>query len=578
MFTKHKHFKLSSVFYTLLFLSTLNACSVLSGHDSKLKPEPFAAMEHDSSWYSSQLSASVPEYNYDWQILLARAYSNEGNTGAASEVLSQMRESAITPLQGNIADIIEAQIKSKSGNYKAAANLLNSVNVMSLPKDVANYYYSLSARVNEANGKYLDAGLNYLNLADSISNNDKSEIYERASSALSKAAPKDLMNAFRQSKANGDDLTCGFIEYALISKNQSAKSKERLLKSFEEKYPDHPVLSKKATQHETASNEKAFGNNIGNGDTIAVFLPLTGPYAKIIGNPVKIGILSSYRDRGISVNLKFYDTAASSIPVLYNQALNDKAKVIIGPIIKEQVNELLAQRPAVPVIALNQGNSQPNVSNVYYLTLAPENDMFNASLEMQRDRIQSPVIIAPRNERGDRMANSLNSYWSAANNKGISLCYYEDMNTIENTVKGCLNSYRAYDGVYIYGTPLETSKIKDSARAYIGDSATYYAGAKSNDGLTQSAIATSLNGIKLGDQPWMLKDSGAKQRIQEILPKANGDTLRSFAIGYDSLNLALHLHDLTANHQQSIRGLSGDISISENGKLKRIITWIKVGN
>ena len=116
MFTKHKHFKLSSVFYTLLFLSTLNACSVLSGHDSKLKPEPFAAMEHDSSWYSSQLSASVPEYNYDWQILLARAYSNEGNTGAASEVLSQMRESAITPLQGNIADIIEAQIKSKSGN------------------------------------------------------------------------------------------------------------------------------------------------------------------------------------------------------------------------------------------------------------------------------------------------------------------------------------------------------------------------------------------------------------------------------------------------------------------------------
>ena len=397
MFTKHKHFKLSSVFYTLLFLSTLNACSVLSGHDSKLKPEPFAAMEHDSSWYSSQLSASVPEYNYDWQILLARAYSNEGNTGAASEVLSQMRESAITPLQGNIADIIEAQIKSKSGNYKAAANLLNSVNVMSLPKDVANYYYSLSARVNEANGKYLDAGLNYLNLADSISNNDKSEIYERASSALSKAAPKDLMNAFRQSKANGDDLTCGFIEYALISKNQSAKSKERLLKSFEEKYPDHPVLSKKATQHETASNEKAFGNNIGNGDTIAVFLPLTGPYAKIIGNPVKIGILSSYRDRGISVNLKFYDTAASSIPVLYNQALNDKAKVIIGPIIKEQVNELLAQRPAVPVIALNQGNSQPNVSNVYYLTLAPENDMFNASLEMQRDRIQSPVIIAPKN-------------------------------------------------------------------------------------------------------------------------------------------------------------------------------------
>ena len=578
MFTKHKYFKLSSVIYTLLFLSTLNACSVLTGHDSTLKPQPFATMEHDSSWYASQLSASVPEYNYDWQILLARAYSNEGNTGAATEVLRQMRETAVTPLQGNIADIIEAQIKSRSGNYKAAANLLNSINVMALPQDVANYYHSLSGRVNEANGRYLEAGLDYLSLADAVNADKKAQLYDRASNAFSKAAPKDLMNAFRQAKQNGDETACGFIEYALISKNQSAKSKERLLKSFEAKYPDHPVLAKKTAVHEAEQIAETAGTGLGSGDTIAVFLPLSGPYAKIIGNPVKVGILSSYRDRGISVNLKFYDTAASSIPVLYSQAMADKAKIIIGPIIKEQVNDLMAQNPAIPVIALNQGSAQPNSANIYYLTLAPENDMYNASLEMQKDRIQSPVIIAPRNERGDRMANALNNYWTAENGKGLSLCYYEDMNTIENTVKGCLNGYRSYDAVYIYGSPLETSKIRDSARAYIGDSATYYAGAKSNDGLTQSAIAASLNGIKLGDQPWMLKDSGAKQRIQEVLPKANGDTLRSFAIGYDSLNLALHLRDLTANRGQTIRGLSGDISITENGRLKRIITWIRVGN
>ena len=578
MFTKHKHFKLSSFIYTLLFLTSLNACSVLSGHDSNLRPQPFGTMDHDSSWYSSQLSASVPEYNYDWQILLARAYSNEGNTGAASEVVRQMRETAVTPLQGNIADIIEAQVKSRAGNYKAAANILSSINVMALPTDVANYYYSLSARVDEATGKYLDAGLNYLNLADSVNADKKASIYERASVALSKASPKELMSAYRQARQNGDEKTCGFIEYALINKNQSAKSKERLMKSFIEKYPDHPVLAKKAVSANEMKDTSTAGSNLGNGDTIAVFLPLSGPYAKIIGNPVKVGILSSYRDRGISLNLKFYDTAASSIPVLYSQAKADRAKIIIGPIIKEQVNDLMAQKPTMPVIALNQGSAQPNTSNIYYLTLAPENDMYNASLEMQKDHINSPVIIAPRNERGDRMANALNSYWTADNRKGISLCYYEDMNTIETTVKSCLNSYKSYDGIYIYGTPLETSKIKDSARAYIGDSAIYYAGAKSNDGLTQSAIAASLNGIKLGDQPWMLKDSSAKRRIQEVLPKANGDTLRSFAIGYDSLNLALHLKDLTENKGQSIRGLSGDISITENGKLKRIITWIRVGN
>ena len=569
-----KHFKLSTVFYTLLFLSVLNGCSILSGHDSSLKPQPFTALEHESSWYEDQLKAADPEYNFDWQILLARAYSNEGNFRAANEVIEQMRHNFMTPLQGNITDIIEAQIKSKSGNYKAAQRLLDQVNTMTLPGDVASYYYALSGRVNEANGNYLKAGESYLMLADTLSAENKQNAYDRAEKALQKAPSKELVNGFRNAE---DETIKGFMEYALIGKSTSRQTKNRLMNEFEKKYPNHPIISRNSTPAPDPEKFDAVTNNIGNGDVIAVFLPLTGPYAKIIGNPIKMGIINSYRDRGVSVNLKFYDTSSNSISSLYSEANADKAKIIIGPVIKEEVSDLLRLNPSVPVIALNQTNVQPNSNNVYFLTLAPENDMYNAVLEMSNDNIQNPMIVAPRNEKGDRIANSFNEFWTQAKHSGISLCYYNDMNSIENDVKGCLNGYKTFDAIYIYGTPLETSKIRDSARAYIGDSSTYYAGAKSNDGLTQSAIAQSLYGIKLGDQPWRIKDSNAKKKIQELLPKAKGDTLRSFAIGYDALNLALHLKDLSANEDQKIRGLSGDISIS-NGSLKRIITWIKVGN
>ncbi len=575
------HFKLSAFVYILLFLTVLNACSVLTGHDSSLKPQPFGKLEHNSEWYSDQLSASDPEYNYDWQILLARAYSHEGNTRAASEVLKQMRETAVTPLQGNIADIIEAQVKARSGNVRAARQLLDSVSVISLPPGAATYYHSLNGRVSESGGLYLQAGQSYLSLAENLPESERPQAYQRASAALAKASPKDLVAGYKQSQ---DKISRGFMQYFLIAKNRSDASRARLMEKFAEKYPDHPLTANaKAGSRQTgAAPAGGAPDNIGGGDTIAVFLPLTGPYAKIIGQPVKMGILHSYRDRGISVKLKFYDTSAGTITSLYRESQNDGARVIIGPIIKEEVDQLIALNPAVPVIALNTAKNLSEDAagggRVFYLTLTPENDMYNAMLEMTKDRVQKPVIIAPKNERGDRVAGALNSFWLRQNGSPVNLCYYGDMNSIEGNVNGCLNGYNSYDGVYIYGTPVETAKIRDSARGYIGDSALYYAGSKSNDGLSQTAIAQSLKGIKLGDQPWMLKDSNAKSKVQALLPKANGDTLRSFAIGYDALNLALHLNDMITGDDSSIRGLSGDISIGPDGRLRRIITWEIMGN
>lgn len=116
----------SSYLKTGAFLITglITGCNLTSGHDSSLQPEAFGSLGQTSSWYEDQLSASDPAYNYDWQILLARSYCAEGDLERAQEVLSQLRSQAITPLQGNKADIVEAQIKSRQGRYKEAYALL----------------------------------------------------------------------------------------------------------------------------------------------------------------------------------------------------------------------------------------------------------------------------------------------------------------------------------------------------------------------------------------------------------------------------------------------------------------------
>ncbi len=77
----------------------LISCSTFAGftHDGDLKPAPWGQLNQDSNWLADQLSASNPEYNYDWQILLARAYSKEGDSNKALDVVAQMRKNAITP-------------------------------------------------------------------------------------------------------------------------------------------------------------------------------------------------------------------------------------------------------------------------------------------------------------------------------------------------------------------------------------------------------------------------------------------------------------------------------------------------
>ena len=143
-------------------------CSLTGDHNAYLEPQPFSKLAESSEWYEDQLSASTPEYNFDWQILLARAYSAEGDTNRAFEVIRQMREQAITPLHGNYADIIEAQVRSSTGNYSQALALLNGVDTVNLPQSALAYYYNLAGKVQDRTGNYAAAGQSFLNLAHAV--------------------------------------------------------------------------------------------------------------------------------------------------------------------------------------------------------------------------------------------------------------------------------------------------------------------------------------------------------------------------------------------------------------------------
>ena len=70
--------------------------------------------------------------------------------------------------------------------------------------------------------------------------------------------------------------------------------------------------------------------------------------------------------------------------------------------------------------------------------------------------------------------------------------------------------------------------------------------------------------------------SPLRDKVLTLWPQANNDLLRFFAMGYDSISLLPHLAELRAATGQQREGLTGALSINEQGVVRRQLHWIRI--
>ena len=63
---------------------------------------------------------------------------------------------------------------------------------------------------------------------------------------------------------------------------------------------------------------------------------------------------------------------------------------------------------------------------------------------------------------------------------------------------------------------------------------------------------------------------------QALWPQTQDSLLRLFALGYDAYNLVPKLRHLKLLPITSVKGLSGELSISADGEVHRVLPWAKV--
>jgi outer membrane PBP1 activator LpoA protein len=139
---------------------------------------------------------------------------------------------------------------------------------------------------------------------------------------------------------------------------------------------------------------------------ILVLLPEHGVLAPA-ASQIKEGLLAAYYAGTLQPPLRFVDTSDQPMDILLAKEVNSTTDLVIGPLSRAQVGELVNISPInVPVLALNQVDQTQK--NVWQFALAPDEDAQSLAKAILGDGIsQLYVMTQPQFKKGERFKSAL---------------------------------------------------------------------------------------------------------------------------------------------------------------------------
>ncbi|MBL1376754.1 penicillin-binding protein activator [Zobellella sp. CGMCC 1.18722] len=596
MATQYQRDSVTRLLCTLVLSSILMACGTgLRAPQEAPPPAPdiFSLIDRPADQYQA-LAERAPEPDaFNWRVLAIRSALQQGDAATAGQQLEVLRRQA-SPQQQSILGVLEAALALTQNNPAGALQQLATVDRTRLSRGGEIYYLQLQANALELQQQPLEAAKVLIERQELLSGDERETNRGHIHHLLQSLSPQSL----RQAQGPGNtDLANGWFRLMAIlnSDNLQPGQRQWQLQSWRTAYPDHPgqayVVGTPAEPVVTSAYQPAH---------IAVLLPLSGRLAEQ-ADAIRNGILSAHQ--GQTSRLSFFDTNGRAMNSLYQQVQQAGADFILGPLLKEEVDALTELDPAMPVLALNVPAYQPGLPHLYYFALSPEAEAAEAARHMWDQGHRQPLVFAPNNELGRRVATEFGQRWQQQSGRPAILAYFAGQSSIESDVRRALASAGSpppaaagviqplgdggwtgapgpIDSVFMVTNATETRVIlpyfdfvRDSRAARLPTYVTSRSYIPDDD-----APMSELNGLQLADMPWIF--DGAPQLRQEVdalWPNAGITWQRLFAFGYDALTLIPQLSQLREG-APPVPALTGELTASPQGVLQRRLQWMEYRN
>ena len=556
-------------------------------------------------------NTSEAHLRLDYDLMAISTLLRGGYSPQARRLLDNIAQQPMNPLQSLRYRIASARIMAADNQHQRALKALTMPLDNTVPLDLRAEIHLLRAKIFKQSANALEAAREYV-LLDSLQATEiqRQEYHRAILDNLSSLTPEALTRLRLQPPP---DILSGWMEMAFLSKTLQNRipQLEKELNNWRQRYPGHPGTAQIAAILPTASGAAQTSGmplELGHTHKIALLLPFTGKYEQA-ATAVRNGFFSAFysdpkrQDRSIVL----YDVGktGADLMAIYNQAVQDGATVIIGPLDKADVSKLAAnpEKVAVPTLALNY--SEQDVSNakqLFQFGLSPEDEARQVAERAWLAGYRKAVALVPKGAWGERVLSAFNDYWKQVD--GVLLeeqSYSPNDNDFSGPLRNLLNineseerfnrvkniigqkieftPQRRQDAEFVFmvAFPKQARQLQPQLKFHYAADLPIFATSHVYTGKPNRNTDRDMDGINFCDIPWLVEQNNKYLNLQNTFTQIDAANFsqnpRLYALGMDSYNLLNELQRLTSDPYERFSGYSGKLLIDTNRRIKRQLSW-----
>ncbi len=506
----------------------------------------------------------------------------------AQQIATNIHASLLNPRERELYHLLYGKAEIGLENYRKALSELDQVSPGLLARPEKQLFHILKVKAFESLDKNFDSVQERIKLSKFL---DQDKAFEHNNRRISKTLAQMKTTMLRHHRSSAPLTLRGWIDYALITKETLRNSieRERYLQRWRDQYPGHhAVYSANALEIEERTQFNVPSK-------IAVILPHSGPYTAAT-HAIKQGILAARNEQlgKMTPQIKFYDSTAGDISKTYEHALSDGAELMIGPLEKQTIQQLLTSNSLdKPILALNQLEGVTR-KDLYQFGLNPRDEIEQAAAMAWQHGHRQALVFVPETKLGQRAGQLFADYWEAIG--GITLetvTYTSNPKELIKSISALLNLDESMsrrrriqsqvgkldftprprgdaDMLFMLAKPKEARIIRPLLDFYRVGNMAVYSTSKVYSGKPNASLDRDLSGIVFCGNVSQFDES--LQEVQQEIVSQHQIATRNiplFNLGYDSYNLMSELPKLQQSPNERMSGKIGRLWLDENNFIRR---------
>jgi len=549
--------------------------------------------------YETLASQSQKELRDRLLLRAAKEYLLAGDTAKVNATLAKVSASLPTQDFAVRAQIL-AEMALLAKNPAKALDALNDI-PQPLPRESAADVLALRARAQFALNRPAQGVATALERERMLTNPQDIRANQRLIwQGLQTSAAG---NADFTAQPGSSAIVAGWLDLgraALVAARNPFTAKTDLA-NWRARYPTHPA--------NTFLNEEVLpelGVGLDYPTQMALVLPLSGRQ-QAAGIAIRDGFMAALlqQDPARRPQLNIYDTVAMGANTAYRRAIADGAQFVVGPLLKEDVAALGASSDvSVVTLALNQlpeGFKPPAM--LFQYALDPEDEARQVAHRVVEDGHSRGLALLPNNDWGKRVYRAFQSELESLGGAAVGVAYYDtsardfsdpvsnlllidESRARARSISSTLGQHfefeprRRGDAQFIFmgAYPAPARLLRPTLRFFLADDLPVYA--TSDVFEPDTAGNSDLDGVIFPDMPWVISPDAVSTELRTALnrywPARARGRGRLYAFGFDAYRIVPLLKAGKFGSANAIPGMTGLLSIDENGRVRRDLDWARV--